>query len=361
MPTATAQAYRLTPHNQAGLALLEQYEQLRRRTEELALPLSPEDMVVQSMPDASPAKWHLAHTTWFFEALLLQPSVSDYRPFDPIYGFLFNSYYESLGPRQPRPKRGLLTRPTTDEVMDYRRHVDAHMGALLKSSLPSRLETLVRLGLAHEEQHQELLLMDLLHLFSQSPVRPAYDREWPRIAVGPRGRFKRVPGGLVDIGASTAEFAFDNEGPLHKVWLQPFDISDRLVTNGEWLSFITDGGYQRPELWLSDGWTIAQTERWQAPLYWARTGDQWSEMTLGGLRDIVPESPVTHISYFEAAAYAEWAGARLPTEQEWETAARKGVLEQVDTAAWQWTRSPYTPTRATVPLQAPWASTTANL
>ena len=321
--------------------LLDQYLQVRRHTETLIAPLNPEDMAVQSMPDASPVKWHLAHTTWFFETFLLSASLLDYREFDPSFGYLFNSYYEALGPRQPRPQRGLLTRPMVGKVLAYRRHVDTHMNTLLKSGLSAETAALLRLGLAHEEQHQELLLMDLLHLFSQSPLRPAYDPRWPADEPGRGGRFRLLPGGLVEVGASAADFAFDNEGPSHRVWLQPFEISDRLVTNREWLAFITDGGYRRAELWLSDGWSMAQSAGWEAPLYWVRDDDRWQEMTLGGVRSVAADAPVTHISYYEAAAYAAWAGARLPSEAEWEVAVRENLLEQVDGVAWQWTQSAY--------------------
>jgi dimethylhistidine N-methyltransferase len=325
----------------ADATLLDQYLRLRRHTETLVAPLNPEDMTVQSMPDASPVKWHLAHTTWFFETFLLSASLSGYRQFDPSFGYLFNSYYEALGPRQPRPQRGLLTRPMVSEVLAYRRHVDAHMSTLLKSGLSAETAALLRLGLAHEEQHQELLLMDLLHLFSQSPLRPAYDPRWPADEPGRSGRFRRLPGGLVEIGVSTADFAFDNEGPRHRVWLQPFEISDRLVTSREWLAFMADGGYRRAELWLSDGWAMAQSGGWEAPLYWVRDDDRWQEMTLGGMRSVATDAPVTHISYYESAAYARWAGARLPSEAEWELAARENLLEQVDDVAWQWTQSAY--------------------
>jgi len=320
---------------------LDRYLRVRRHTETLAAPLDPEDMVVQSMPDASPAKWHLGHTTWFFEAFLLAASPTGYRKFEPAFGYLFNSYYEAVGPRQPRPRRGLLTRPTLREILAYRQHVDDHVSTLLRSSLSAETEALLYLGLAHEEQHQELLLMDVLHLFSQSPLKPAYDRHWPADESGRVGRFKRLPGGLVDIGAPAAGFAFDNERPRHQVWLQPFEISDRLVTNGEWLAFMADGGYRRADLWLSDGWALAQSESWKAPLYWTREGDAWYEMTLGGARSVAANAPVTHISYYEAAAYAKWAGARLPNEAEWEVAARENRLEQMDDVAWQWTQSAY--------------------
>ncbi|MEI9903271.1 MAG: DinB family protein [Asticcacaulis sp.] len=258
---------------------LDRYTSVRERTLALIAPLGPEDMVVQSIPDASPAKWHLAHTTWFFETFLLaaQP---DYALLDPDYAFLFNSYYEALGPRQPRAQRGLLTRPSLDEVLAYRRHVDIHMQALLASD--ADIDALLDLGLAHEEQHQELLLMDILHLFSQSPLHPAYDPEWPADAVGRKGHFQLRPGGLVEIGDKGEGFAFDNERPRHKVWLQPFEISDRLVRNAEWLAFMRDGGYRRADLWLSDGWAHVQAEGWEAPFYWRSGDDGWREMTLRG-------------------------------------------------------------------------------
>ncbi len=319
---------------------LDRYAFVRERTLALIAPLGSEDMVVQSMPDASPAKWHLAHTTWFFETFLLagQPG---YTPFDPDYAFLFNSYYEALGPRQPRAQRGLLTRPSLDDVLAYRRHVDIHMQALLASD--ADVDALLDLGLAHEEQHQELLLMDILHLFSQSPLHPAYDPEWPADAGGRKGHFQLRPGGLVEIGDKGEGFAFDNERPRHKVWLQPFEISDRLVRNAEWLDFIRDDGYRRADLWLSDGWAHVRAEGWEAPFHWRSGADGWREMTLRGLQVIDTQAPVTHVSYYEADAFARWSGARLPTEAEWEMAAGDGALQQVDDVAWQWTASAYLP------------------
>ncbi len=328
------------PLRDTAASLLDRYAWTRRHTLDLVAPLTAEDMVVQSMPDASPAKWHLAHTTWFFETFLLaaQP---DYAPFDPAYAFLFNSYYEAVGPRQPRAQRGLLTRPSIGDILAYRRHVDTAMETLIASAKAD--EALVELGLAHEEQHQELILMDVLHLFAQSPLTPVYDDAWPGDAGARPARFLLRPGGLVEIGHDGAGFAFDNESPRHKMWLQPFEISDRLVRNGEWLAFMADGGYARPELWLSDGWAAVQAEGWDSPFYW-RPGDSgWREMTLGGLRAVDPDAPVTHVSFYEADAFARWAGARLPTEAEWEMAARDGVISEAFDIGWQWTAGAYLP------------------
>lgn len=330
-------------------ALLERYVSVRQHSERLAVPLSAEDMAAQSMPDASPTKWHLGHTAWFFETFLLTPGLTGYRPFDPAFGYLFNSYYEAVGPRQPRPQRGMLTRPAVEQVLAYRKHVDRHMATLLGSPLSAEQVSLVELGLQHEQQHQELILMDILHLFSLSPLAPAYDPNWPKEAVGRPGRFRAHAGGLVEIGHAGSGFAFDNEGPRHRQWLEPFDISDRLVTNGQWLEFIADGGYRTPALWLSEGWATVQAQEWSSPAYWRRQPEArediaagWQVLTLRGLQPLDPNAAVTHVSYVEAAAFAEWAGARLPSEAEWEVAARDGLLEQADDVAWQWTRSPYT-------------------
>ena len=327
--------------------LADRYFTVRRRTESLAAPLSPEDQGAQSMPDASPTKWHRAHTTWFFETFLLTPFMPGYEVYDPAFGYLFNSYYEAVGPRQPRPQRGLLTRPTAAEVGAYRAHVDAAMAQLLAGrSTPEIIERL-ELGLAHEEQHQELILIDILHLFAQSPLDPAYLPTAPKGHVDPGPQtFQQFAGGLVEIGARDTGFAFDNEKPRHKAYVAPFRLADRLVTNNDWLAFIAAGGYSRVEFWLSDGWALARAEGWEAPGYWRREQDGWSTMTLHGRRPVDPHAPVVHVSYYEAAAFAAWSGRRLPTEFEWEVAASAGggpSPRQLFGEAWQWTSSAYAP------------------
>ncbi|OYX72723.1 MAG: L-histidine N(alpha)-methyltransferase [Caulobacter sp. 35-67-4] len=326
---------------------IKRYREVRRRTEALAAPLSPEDQAAQSMADASPTKWHRAHTTWFFETFMLAPYLDGYQAFDPRFGYLFNSYYEALGPRQPRPARGVLTRPSAAEIGAYRAYVDAEMDRLLSNApLSGEVRERLELGLAHEEQHQELILMDILHLFAQSPLEPAYQAEIGRrgqAAVDPE-RFVPFEGGIVEIGAGDAGFAFDNERPRHKTYLAPYRLSDRLVTNGEWITFIEAGGYAKPELWLADGWARVVEEAWAAPLYWRRIDGAWTVMTLAGRRPVEPSEPVAHVSYYEAAAYALWAGRRLPTEAEWEAAARapgSGGLRQLQGHVWQWTSSSY--------------------
>jgi dimethylhistidine N-methyltransferase len=316
---------------------------VRSQTDALVKNLEAEDRVVQSMPDASPVNWHLAHTSWFFETFVLAPHLKDYRVYDERFAYLFNSYYEAMGPRQPRPQRGLLTRPTGQTISDYRRYVDLQMEILFGAESLDNIAATIRLGMAHEEQHQELLLMDILHLFAQSPLKPVFRADWPRPQKSRGAQFRRHPGGLRDIGVTEATFSFDNEGPRHTVWLEPFEISHQLVTNGEWIEFMQDGGYSRAGLWFSEGWSLVQHEQWQAPLYWQRSTEDstWLSMTLGGLHPIDPDEPVSHISYYEAAAFANWAGARLPTEHEWEVAASAGLLEQIDTEVWQWTQTAY--------------------
>jgi ergothioneine biosynthesis protein EgtB len=344
------------PGNRSPQEALEaQYRGVRAASLALTEPLSPEDQQAQSMPDASPAKWHLAHTSWFFETLVLVPRLAGYEVFNPVYLYLFNSYYEALGPRHPRPARGLLTRPSLDEVLAYRAHIDAAMGRLLASPVGRSVRNLIALGLAHEEQHQELILMDILSLFAVSPVKPAYatpdsSRGAPRPASSrssssPSADFVDLAGGIAPIGADDRRFAFDNEQPRHNVLLQPYRLAKRLVTNGEWLAFMDDGGYRRPEFWLSDGWARVQAEGWKAPLYWERDGAGWRTMSLAGLTPIDAGAPVVHISYLEAAAFADWGGGRLPTEAEWEHAAttRFSAFEQLFGAVWQWSASAYLP------------------
>jgi ergothioneine biosynthesis protein EgtB len=345
----------------------EGYCAVRTLTEELAAPLSAEDQTVQSMPDVSPTKWHRAHTSWFFETFVLGPHAADYAPFNADYCHLFNSYYEAVGARHPRPERGLLSRPGIDDIAAYRAHVDGAVVDLLTSSPDQAVLDLIELGLHHEQQHQELLLMDIKHVLSVNPLAPVY-RE---ARLGERGSFAATewisfPGGLVEIGHDGDGFAFDNEGPRHPVHLQPFALAACTVTNGEWLEFIADSCYQRPELWLSDGWATVQEQLWDAPLYWRREGDSWDVFTLAGRKQLNLAAPVCHVSYYEADAFARWAGARLPTEAEWETAVAGSpvtgrfldldVLQPRPPAGgsdlrhafgdvWEWTASPYTPYR----------------
>lgn len=340
----------------------QRYTALREHSVRLARPLSPEDQCVQSMPDASPTKWHLAHTSWFFETLLLVPHGRAYRVFDERYGFLFNSYYEALGPRQPRAERGLLTRPSCDEVLAFRAHVDSAMQALIDSAEPAawaELEPLLELGLQHEQQHQELLLTDVKHLLWQNPLRPLYaplgDPALGGEPVHPRpladdGGWVERPGGLARVGAPKAEgcaaFAFDNETPCHRVLVSSHRIASQPVSCGDYLRFMREGGYARPEFWLSDGWAMVQAQGWQRPLYWLGADGELAEtprlFTLHGVREVHVHEPVSHLSFYEAAAYAEWAGARLPTEFEWEAAANDGVLRGQG-EVWEWTRSSYDP------------------
>ncbi len=301
---------------------------VRSLTEQLAARLSPEDQTVQSMPDVSPTKWHRAHTSWFFETFLLVPHQAGYRTLDSAYGFLFNSYYEGVGARHPRPERGLVSRPGTAEITRYRAHVDKAMERLLETGMDDEsVASLVELGLHHEQQHQELLLMDIKHVLWSNPTMPAYrtfDQALtdPALAhpAGPT-TWTTHPGGVCEIGHRGGGFGFDNEFPRHRVYLEPFALGDRLVTCGEWLEFIGDHAYHRPDLWLSDGWAVIQAEGREGPLYWWQADGEWQEFTLGGPVPIDPGRPVCHVSYYEADAFARWAGARLPTEAEWEVAA----------------------------------------
>ncbi len=347
-------------------SLREFFVRVRAQSEALAAPLSAEDQGVQSMPDASPTKWHLAHTTWFFETVVLGAHLPGYAVFDDRYRFLFNSYYESLGPRHPRPQRGVLTRPSADEVLAYRRHVDAAMTRLLGAARPDPVVAhLVMLGLHHEQQHQELILTDIKHAFSLNPLLPAYGRATPQVArSAPAMKWVAFDGSLAEIGHADRAFAFDNETPRHAVMLRPFRLATRPVTNGEFAEFIDDGGYTRAEFWLSDGWATVQREAWQAPAYWRRVDGEWRVFTLLGEQPLRAGEPVSHVSFFEAAAFAAWSGKRLPTEFEWERAAR-GIpvagnflgaqaphpgaadagdeLLQMFGDVWEWTRSSYDP------------------
>ncbi len=317
---------------------------VRSLTEQLAAPLGPEDQTVQSMPDVSPTKWHRAHTSWFFETFLLEPHAPRYERFDETYRMLFNSYYEAVGPKHTRTERGLITRPGIAEVAAYRRHVDRAMLELLDGEVDPAVDDLVVLGQHHEQQHQELLVMDIKHVLSCNPMRPAYGTlPWGPVAVGEPG-WVAHDGGIVEIGHVGAGFAFDNESPRHEALLRPHRVATALVTNGDWLAFIGDGGYARPELWMSDGWHTAQQQGWEAPEYWLRIGDRWRQFDLDGVAPVDPGAPVVHVSWYEADAYARWAGARLPTEPEWETAAPSpGDPDAGDWygAVWQWTASPY--------------------
>jgi ergothioneine biosynthesis protein EgtB len=325
---------------------LDAFRAVRTETERRASFLSPEDQVIQSMPDASPAKWHRAHTTWFFEQFLLVPHVPGYKIFDERFAYLFNSYYVSAGPRHARPKRGLITRPDAEEVARFRAHVDAAVARLIESAGGAELRKLIaiiEIGLHHEQQHQELLITDILHAFAQNPTWPAYDADWRM----PRGQgadgFVPLPDGIHTIGDEGAGFFFDNERPTHQALIQRARIQRRLVTNREWLEFMVDGGYTTPTLWLSDGWATVEAEGWNAPGYWFEADGTWQQMTLGGLKPVDPALPVCHVSYYEAEAFARWAGKHLPSEQEWEVAARAGLIADPFGIVWQWTRSAYLP------------------
>jgi ergothioneine biosynthesis protein EgtB len=352
-------------------ALAECYQQVRQSTEALSAPLAVEDYVIQSMPDCSPTKWHLAHVSWFFETFLLKPSVSDYRPLNPDYAYLFNSYYNAAGDKYPRPQRGLISRPTVDEVYNYRRHTDEHVLDLLECATEEDLRKvapIVTLGLNHEQQHQELIVTDLKHMLSHNPLHPVYVQRSPNPSVDAAPlRWSEFPEGVCWIGHEGSDFAFDNEETRHREFIQSFRLASRLVTNAEYLNFMQEGGYEHPEFWLSMGWATVQQERWRAPLYWEEGDGGWWQYTLSGLRQVDPAEPVTHVSYFEADAYARWAGARLPTEAEWEVAAMtvpidgnfvesrrfhpqplnasadNVALAQMFGDVWEWTQSSYSP------------------
>jgi ergothioneine biosynthesis protein EgtB len=335
------------PLDETRQAWLEAFRRVRAETEARAANLSAEDQIVQSMADASPAKWHRAHVTWFFEQFLLVPHDPAYRIFDERFPFLFNSYYVAAGPRHARPQRGLITRPNGEDVRAYRAHVDAAVErfiAHVPAADAERVLAIVEIGLHHEQQHQELLLTDILHAFAENPTDPAYDPDWkaPRATQGPRG-YVEIPAGIHAIGHDGRGFCFDNETPVHDELIPHVRIARHLVTNGEWLEFIAAKGYATPSLWLSDGWTTVQAEGWDAPGYWRKKDDKWHVMTLGGLRPVDHAAPVQHVSYYEADAFARFAGKNLPSEAEWETAARANVMADVFGIAWQWTRSAYLP------------------
>ena len=358
------------PPSASPLGWSARFRKVRAATESLCRPLATDDYALQSMPDASPAKWHIAHTSWFFEEFVLQAALEGYRFHDASFRYLFNSYYESVGPRHSRPERGLLSRPTTEQVWAYRAYVDEEMQALLdRNSLSPELQQVITIGLHHEQQHQELFLTDIKHLFSRNPLRPLY----ASVAVPPRNlataplSFLEFDGGLVDIGHQGEGFCFDNELGRHKVFLEPYRLANRVATNGEYLEFIREGGYERADHWLSDGWACVQREHWRHPLYWSDALDR--EFTLAGERELDPSAPVCHLSYFEADAFARWAGGRLPTEFEWEHAANglslqgnfvedgewrpiaarpsasltRPPLTQMFGDVWEWTSSAYAP------------------
>jgi ergothioneine biosynthesis protein EgtB len=323
---------------------IEVFRRVRHETERRAAPLSPEDQIIQSMPDASPTKWHRAHTTWFFETFLVQPNRPNYPVFDERFAFLFNSYYVAAGPRHARPKRGLITRPNASEVAAYRAHVDAAVEALIEEASAAawpEIARILEIGLNHEEQHQELMLTDILHAFGQNPTAPAYDAGWQAPKASGATGDADLPEGIHTIGHQGEGYCFDNEGPSHRVLVGPVRVARSLVTNGEWLAFMREGGYANAALWLSDGFAALQNEGWEAPGHWQQHDGAWHQFTLAGLRPIDPSAPVMHVSYYEADAFARWAGKHLPTEQEWEVAVRGGHLEDADGIVWQWTRSAY--------------------
>ncbi len=350
-------------------AVLDRYRQVRRQTEALCHPLITEDYCIQTMPDVSPPKWHIAHVSWFFETFLLLPCCPGYQVFHPRFDYLFNSYYVTHSQPFPRPQRGLLARPTVAEIYHYRAHIDEAMVELI-TTVPEGQWDAIRarllLGLQHEQQHQELLCTDIKHSFACNPLRPAYQDPAPAV---PRGQpvtleWIGLAGGVKSIGYEGDDFCFDNETPCHRVYVGDYALASRLITNGEYLEFMAAGGYERPEYWLSDGWNTVRQQGWQAPLYWEKQEGHWWMMTLAGMRPVEAYEPVCHVSFYEADAYARWAGRRLPSEAEWELAAaqqpmvgnlresgwlhpvpaeKSGTLQQLFGDVWEWTQSPYSP------------------
>lgn len=361
--------------------LTERFTEIREVSMNLIHPLEKEDFIIQSHADVSPAKWHIAHTTWFFERMILTEFKSDYQEFNPTFDFLFNSYYNSIGPYQPRHQRGVLSRPTVDEVIAYRNYVDGQMHELLSEPLPSEtrieLERLIDMGLQHEQQHQELILMDVKYNFFVNPLLPAYQKsQEPPVSEQREPDFVKFEGGLIEIGHNGEGFSFDNERPRHKVWLEPFKLAMEPVTNGEYLEFIEAGGYEKPEYWLSEGWSTVNENNWKAPLYWLRNKqDEWEIFTLAGLKSLDLTEPVSHVSFYEADAFSRWKGKRLPTETEWEHASEgmalrgnfmeqgqyhpmssgeeksKSTLAKMFGDVWEWTSSAYLSYPGSKPLE----------
>ena len=346
---------------------LDQYQRVRQFSDIIAAPLETEDFVIQTMPDVSPTKWHLAHTTWFFEQFVLKAAAPDYKVFHPEFCYLFNSYYNAIGERHPRAHRGVLSRPTVSEIFEYRRYVDEQLSKLLTCAVSAEIDTILEIGIHHEQQHQELMLTDIKHVLSCNPLRPAYRVDLNEFKDSKEQdlTWSRFDGGIKSIGHNAEQFHFDNELPRHEILVRDFEFSNRLITNREYLNFIDDGGYSNPALWLSEGWDAVRGENWQAPLYWEQIDGDWHEFTLGGMRPICLDSPVTHISFFEADAFARWHGSRLPLESEWETVAieiddspgnfadrdylhpipvendANLTPQQVFGDVWEWTASPY--------------------